>query len=119
MVVMAYIICLGNVSLKLKIEGENIPSAEDTETIIHGFTTDGVRIQYVKEGSIIIGLDVSPSALNDVGRFLEKIDILVSSILNRDHKHANGRTSDVIVSLDFMDKNNGKFLLFLSDLCIK
>lgn len=116
---MAYIVCLGNVSLQLIIEGENIPSAEDTETIIHGLPTDGVRTQYVREGSIIIGLDVSPSALNDVGRFLEKIDILVSSILQRDHKHANGGTTDVIVSIDFMDKNNGKFLLILSDMCIK
>lgn len=105
--------------MELIIEGENIPSAEDTETIIRGLPMDDVRKQYVKEGSIIIGLDVSPSALNDVGRFLEKIDILVSSILQRNHKPANGRTTDVIVSIDFMDKNNGKFLLILSDMCIK
>lgn len=112
MVEMAYIVCLGNVSLELIIEGKNIPSAEDTETIIQGLSTDDMRIQYVKEGSIIIGVDVSPSALNNVGRFLEKIDILVSRILQRNHKSANRRTTDVIVSIDFMDQNNGKFLLF-------
>ncbi|CAG2202970.1 unnamed protein product [Mytilus edulis] len=96
----------GNVSLKLKMEGQNIPSVKNIEDLIQDTTTDDVRIVYANDGSILIGLEVSPSVFLKIGVFLDRIDKLLSSLLQRYPNYGNGQTSRVIVFVDFTDTCN-------------
>lgn len=93
--------------MKLTINGENIPSVEEIRQCRHNCTTPEVQLTSVKEGSIIIGLDVSFSAFKNVGYFIEIVDNLVSNLLKRQNETKG--SSYLVVSLDFLDKNNGKF----------
>lgn len=100
---------LGMVPLELKIEGEGTPSVQEIEKRTKTFPSEYALIKSIKEGSIIICLDVASSALSSIGLFLEVIENLLSTVLQRKHKYDDGSTSFVIISLDFMDKNNGEF----------
>lgn len=102
--------------MKIKIEGDGIPSVEEIEERKPDLTTEVVCIKSVTKGSLIICVDVSSSAFHHVGIFLEVIDTLVSGILQRRYKDCNGHTTDVIIFLDFMDTNNGMFKLVKSEL---
>lgn len=93
--------------------GENIPSDMKIKESTDVWTSKDMSIKFVKKGSIIIGLDVSPTALTNVGHFLEVIDSLLSSVLQCQHKDGDGRNAHVYVSIDFMDSNNGKVLFCL------
>lgn len=109
---MTFFVYLGNFPLVVKIEGENIPSVNELELRYQNLTTDDLCITFVKEGSIVVGLELAPSALHTVGYFLGLIDSLVSSLLQSHPKFVNGCISHVIVSVDFREMKYGKFLLF-------
>lgn len=66
-------------------------------------------INSIQEGSIIVCLDVLPSALSSVAFFLEVIENLLTTVLQQKQRSDNGSTSQVIISLDFIDQNNGEF----------
>lgn len=102
-------ICLGTVPLELKMEGEDILSVQEIKRRSKTLSSDYMHIKTVKEGSIIICLDVESSAFTSLGFFLELIETLLSTVLQRNHDSNNDSTSCVIISLDFMDTNNGEF----------
>lgn len=104
-------ILLGIVPLKLKIVGEDIPSVQQIEKRTKELQTKYLHIKSIQEGSIIICLNVPSLALHSLGCFFEDIETLLSTILRRKHNTYNGRTSNVIISLEFMDQKNGKFCL--------
>lgn len=95
----------------MKIQGNNIPLVEEIKKHTNDLSSDDMRIAYVKEGSIIIGLRVSSSALHTVGKFIRKIDTLLSKLLQLYPHYENGHTSCIVASLKFMDEQNGKFVL--------
>lgn len=102
-----------NVHVELRMTGENIPSVTTIKESTDVWTSEDMSIKFVKKGSIIIGLDVSPTALTNVGHFLEIIDSLLSSVLQCQDNDGDGRNAHVYVSIDFMDSNNGKVLFCL------
>lgn len=102
---------LGTVPLKLKIVGEDIYPVQEIEKRTKELTLRYMHIKSVQEGSIIICLDVPSSALHSLGYFFEDIETLLSTVLRRQHNSYNGSTSNVIISLEFMDQKNGKFCL--------
>lgn len=100
--------------LELKIEGSNIPLVEEIKKRTNDLSSDNMRVMSVKEGSIIIGLKVSASALHTVGKFIGKIDTLLSKLLQMYPHYGNGHTSPIVASLNFMDEQNGKFMFSTS-----
>lgn len=97
------------VPMELKIEGEDIPSVQEIEKRAKTFSSEYVLIKSIQEGSIIICLDVLSSAFSSIEFFLEVIETLLSVVLQRQHLSDNGSTTHVIISLYFMDQNNGEF----------
>lgn len=106
-------VLLGNIPLEVRIYGENVQSVEEINEGQIPLPTHEMHINFVKKGSIIIGLNVQHSAFNDVGHFIELIDTLLSGLLQRHLQNKNENSSYVIVSLDFLDRNNGRFLYSL------
>lgn len=94
--------------MELIIEGDNLPSAQVVTNQIEDLTTTDVGITFAKDGSLVIGLDVSPSALYNVGKFLEILDNLLSSLLQMHPKYGNGHTSHIVVFVNFEEISNGK-----------
>ncbi|XP_076103133.1 uncharacterized protein LOC143072193 isoform X3 [Mytilus galloprovincialis] len=88
------------------MEGEDILSVQEIKRRSKTLSSDYMHIKTVKEGSIIICLDVESSAFTSLGFFLELIETLLSTVLQRNHDSNNDSTSCVIISLDFMDTNN-------------
>ncbi|XP_071140066.1 uncharacterized protein [Mytilus edulis] len=97
---------LGSVPLELRIEGENIPLVEEIKKRTDNLSSDDMQITFAKEGSVIIGLKVSPSALYTVGHFLGIIDTLLSKLLQMNEHYGNGYTTRIVVSVNFMDEQN-------------
>lgn len=104
---------LGNIPLELRIDGDDVPSVQEINERHPTVTTHEMHINFVKKGSIIIGLNVQHSAFNDVGHFIELIDSFLSGLLQRHIQNRNKNSSYVIVSLDFLDRNNGRYLYSL------
>ncbi|CAG2233587.1 unnamed protein product [Mytilus edulis] len=61
----------GKRSFGIQDTRKNIPSVQNIENLIPDTTTDDLRITHAKEGSIIIGLEVSASAFLKIEIFLE------------------------------------------------
>ncbi|CAG2233584.1 unnamed protein product [Mytilus edulis] len=101
---------LDSAPLELRIEGESIPLVEEIRKRTDNLSSDDMQITFAKEGSVIIGLKVSPSALYTVGNFLGIIDTLLSKILQMIENYGNGHTTRIVVSVNFMDEQNGKCL---------
>ncbi|CAC5369364.1 unnamed protein product [Mytilus coruscus] len=97
---------LGSVPLEFRIEGDNIPLVEEIKKRTNDLSSDDMRITFAKEGSIIIGLMVSPSALYTVGNFLGMIDTLLSKLLQMYPHYGNGHTTRIVASVNFMDEQN-------------
>lgn len=98
----------------LSLHGRNIPSVLECRERLQHVRTPEVQITFVKKGSIIIGLDVAPTALHNVGHFIAIIDTLVSIVLQGHIQSENEHSSYVVVSLDFLDRNNGKCLFYFA-----
>lgn len=96
----------------LSLHGRNIPSVVECRERLQNVRTPEVHITFVEEGSIIIGLDVAPLAFHNVGEFVAIIDTLVSTILQGNIQKKNEPSSYVVVSLDFLDRDNGKCLFY-------
>lgn len=95
---------LETLHMKIRIAGHGIPSANAIK--IGDFGNGDLCMKSVEEGSILIGLEVLPSALKSVGYFLGLIDDLVYSLLNKRTAAVNN-TKHVIISMDFIDFNYG------------
>lgn len=92
---------LGNLPLKLRLSGEEIPSVKEMKP--DDFTNGDIHINYIEEGSIVIGLDVSPSALKSVGYFLNVIETLILGLLKKCSTYVNRRKHvPVIISMEFI-----------------
>lgn len=96
--------------MELRIEGESIPLVEEIKKRTDNLSSGDMQVTFAKEGSVIIGLKVSPSALYTVGNFLGIIDTLLSKILQMNENYGNGHTTRIVVSVNFMDEQNGKCL---------
>lgn len=102
---------LDSVFLELKIEGSNIPLVEEIKKRTNDLSSNDMQMASVQEGSIIVGLKVSASAFHTVEKFIGKIDTLLSNLLQMYQHYGNGHTSSIVASLNFMDEQNGKFML--------
>lgn len=98
----------------LSLYGKNIPTVKECRERIQNIRTPEVHITFVKEGYIIIGLDVAPPAFHNVGHFIAIIDTLVSILLQGYIQKRNEHSSYVVVSLDFLDRDNGKCLFYFA-----
>lgn len=82
------------------MSGDNIPSVKDIKPA--DFTNEDRRINYFKEGSLIIGLEVSPKVLESVGYFLNIIDTLIFDLLQTCPIPVVDRANQVIISMEFI-----------------
>lgn len=93
---------LGYLPLKIRLSGQGISSVKEIKP--EDFTNGDIQINYIEKGSIIIGLDVSPSALKSVGYFLNVIDTLILGLLKKCSTFVNRRKQvPVIISMEFID----------------
>lgn len=89
----------GTVPLKLKISGDIVPSANIV--IPADYRNEDLCVNNFEEGSLIIYLDVSHSAIRNVGYFLTVIDMLLSALLQRHSAPIKDSSNYVIVSMEF------------------
>lgn len=89
---------LGTVPLKVRISGDIVPSAN--HVIPADFSNEDLCVNSFEEGSLIINLDVSHSAIRNVGYFLNIIDMLLSALLQRRPAPKKDSSNYVIVSME-------------------